>query len=206
MNKPEKRDMFPANTVPIDSHASATLRYIRNSMEAATEFAVPGSAGIAMGMVGLLATALSLMPGFAARWLSIWLLAAFVAALIGGVLVIRPASIRALALSGTPVRKFALCLLPCLFSGAVLTAVLARYDALDAIPGTWLLMYGSSLVAASVPTTRTIGAMGASFILFGLITLLLPHTMQILMLGAGFSGLHILFGLLISRRSLGRQT
>ena len=60
MRKLEKRDMFPANTVPIDSHASATLRYIRNSMEAATAFAVPGSAGVAMGMVGLLATAFSL--------------------------------------------------------------------------------------------------------------------------------------------------
>jgi hypothetical protein len=206
VRKLEKRDMFPANTVPIDSHASATLRYIRNSMEAATAFAVPGSAGVAMGMVGLLATALSLMPGFAARWLGIWLLAALVAALIGGVLIIRPASIRALALSGTPVRKFALCLLPSLFVGAVLTAVLVRYDALNAIPGTWLLLYGCSLIAASVPTTRTIGAMGTSFMLFGLLALLLPHTMQILMLGAGFGGLHILFGLLISRRSHGRET
>src|ERR1700683_4739871 len=206
MRKAENRDMSATNTVLIDSHASATLRYIRSSMEAATAFAVPGSAGIAMGVVGFLATALSFMPGFAARWLSIWLLAALIAALIGGVLIIRPASIRALALSGTPVRRFALCLLPPLFVGAVLTAVLVRYDALDAIPGTWLLLYGCSLIAASVPTTRTIGAMGTSFMIFGLITLVIPHTMQMLMLGAGFSGLQILFGLLISRRSYGRET
>jgi membrane-bound ClpP family serine protease len=77
---------------------------------------------------------------------------------------------------------------------------------LDAIPGTWLLLYGCSLIAASVPTTRTLGAMGTSFMIFGLITLVIPHTMQILMLGAGFSGLHILFGFLISRRSYGRET
>ena len=36
--------MQPANTVRLDNHAVASLRYIRSSMEAAGSFAVPGSA------------------------------------------------------------------------------------------------------------------------------------------------------------------
>jgi len=52
---PEKQTVQSANTVRIDSQAAATLRYIRASMEAASSIAVPGSAGSAMGLVGLLA-------------------------------------------------------------------------------------------------------------------------------------------------------
>jgi len=44
VTKPKKQIMQSANTVQIDSHAAATLRYIRASMEAAVSFAIPGSA------------------------------------------------------------------------------------------------------------------------------------------------------------------
>jgi hypothetical protein len=47
--------MRPSNTVTLDSHAAATLRYIRESMEAAGTIALPGSAGVVMGLVGLTA-------------------------------------------------------------------------------------------------------------------------------------------------------
>jgi hypothetical protein len=48
--------------------------------------------------------------------------------------------------------------------------------------------------------------MGASFALLGLPALLLPLKMQMLVLGAGFGGLHLLFGMLISRGLRGRET
>ena len=54
--------MQSANAVRIDSHAVATLRYIWESMDAAASVAVPGSAGIAMGAVGLLATRFAAPP------------------------------------------------------------------------------------------------------------------------------------------------
>ncbi len=170
-------------------------------MEAATAFTVPGSAGLAMGAVGLLATMLSLAPGFAVHWLGIWVGAAFIAAMIGGALIFRPDSIHRLALSGTPIRKFVISLAPSLAVGAMLTAVLSARGALDLVPGTWLLLYGSALISASVATTRTIGAMGASFMLLGLLALLLPANFQLLALGAGFGGLHVLFGWWISQES-----
>lgn len=193
--------MPPANTVQIESHAVATLRYIRASMDGAASVAVPGSAGIAMGGVGLLATALSYVPSLRAHWLGIWLVAAVVAAGVGLPLITQPSSLRGLTLSGTPVRKFALCLLPSLFAGVVMTGVHWRSGDLDAIPGTWLLLYGCALISASVATTRTIAIMGASFVLLGVVALLLGSGLQVLVLGAGFGGLHILFGLLIGRKT-----
>jgi len=48
--------------------------------------------------------------------------------------------------------------------------------------------------------------LGIFFIMFGLLALLLGDDLQILMLGAGFGGLHIVFGFLIRRMSHGRET
>lgn len=191
--------MRSANTVQIESHATATLRYIRASMDGAAAVAVPGSAGIAMGSIGLLAMALASAPGLREHWFAIWLVAAALAAAAGLPLITQPSSLRGLSLRGAPVRRFALCLLPSLFAGVVMTAVHWGYGNEHAIPGTWLLLYGCALISASVATNRTIAVMGASFVVLGLVALLLPSELQVLMLGAGFGGLHVLFGLLIGR-------
>jgi hypothetical protein len=201
---PEKQTVQSANTVRIDSQAAATLRYIRGAMEAASSIAVPGSAGSAMGIVGLLAAVLSSTAGLREHWLGTWLFAAVVAASLAIALMARPSSLRGLTLSGTPMRKFALCLIPSIFAGAVMTAVHWSAGNLHAIPGTWLLLYGCALIAASVPTTRTIAVMGGLFVALGLCALLLPDNLQTLMLGLGFGGLHLLFGFLIGHADHGR--
>jgi hypothetical protein len=195
----KEEGMRSANTVQIESHAAATLRYIRASMDGAASVAVPGSAGIAIGSVGLLAMALSCVPSLREHWLAIWLAAAAVASGVGLPLITQPSSLRGLTLSGAPVRKFALCLLPALFAGMIMTGVHWSYGNLHAIPGTWLLLYGCALMSASVATTRTIAVMGAAFVALGVIALLLRSELQVFMLGAGFGGLHIAFGILIGR-------
>ncbi len=205
MAKLAKPIMHPANTVPLDSHAAATLRYIRASMESAASLAVPGSAGIAMGIVGIGAALLSSMPSLKGHWFGIWLVAALTAGAVGSTLLGRESSLSALLLAGTPLRKFALCLFPSLIAGAVMTVVHWSDGNLRAIPGTWLLLYGCALIAASAATTRTIGLLGGSFASLGLLALFLPERLQILMLGAGFGGLHLLFGLLIGWRGHGRE-
>jgi len=174
-------------------------------MEAAVSISVPGSAGIAMGIVGLLAMVASSTPALHEHWFPIWLLAAAVAGGLGIALMGRPASLRGLTLSGAPIRKFALCLFPALFAGAVMTVVLWTSGNLHAIPGTWLLLYGCALIAASVPTTRIIGVMGSLFVALGLLALLLPDRLQMFVLGIGFGGLHVIFGLLIGRTAHDRQ-
>ena len=197
--------MQSANAVRIDSHAVATLRYIRASMDAAASVAVPGSAGIAMGSIGVLATLLSSTPGLRGYWIGVWLMAAAVGGGVGFALMTRPASLRGLSLYGTPLRKFALGLFPALLGGAVMTAVHWSNGNLHAIPGTWLLFYGCALISASVSATRMIALMGASFVALGLVALLAPDRLQMLLLGAGFGGLHVLFGVLIGRKGHERQ-
>ena len=183
----------------LDSHAASTLRYIRASMEGAVSLAVPGSAGLALGVLGLLTAAISSVPGLHAHWLEIWLSASLVGAAVGGTLVVRESSLRNLRLIGTPLRKFVLCLTPSLFAAVVMTAVHWTYGNLHAIPGTWLLLYGCALITASAATTRTIGILGGCFALLGMMALLLPDDLQILILAIGFGGLHIVFGFVIGR-------
>lgn len=183
----------------LDSHAASTLRYIRASMEGAAALAVPGSAGIALGILALITAAISSAPGVGEHWLELWLIASLVGAVVGGTLVVRESSLRNLRLIGTPLRKFALCLTPSLFAAVVMTAVDWASGNLRAIPGTWLLLYGCALISASASTTRTIGVLGGCFALLGLIALLLPQGLQILMLAVGFGGLHIVFGFIIGR-------
>jgi hypothetical protein len=194
-----------ANTVRLDSHAAATLRYIRSSMEGAVLLAVPGSAGLVLGTIALLAAALCFVPDLHKYWLAIWLSAALLGAVLGSILIVRESSLRDLRLIGTPLLKFALCLSPSLGAGLVMTAVHWFGGNPHAIPGTWLLLYGCSLVTASAATTRIIAALGVLFVLFGLAALLLPDDLQIVMLGAGFGGLHIVFGFLIGRSGHGRK-
>ncbi len=197
--------MQSANAVRIDSHAAATLRYIRASMDAAASVAVPGSAGLAMGSVGLLAMLASSTSSLHEYWIAVWLVAAALGGGVGSVLMTRPASLRGLSLYGTPLRKFALALFPALLGGAVMTAVHWSSGNLHAIPGTWMLFYGCALISASVAATRIITIMGAVFVTLGLLALLAPDRLQILLLGAGFGGVHVLFGFLIGRKGHERE-
>lgn len=199
------------NTVHIDAHAASTLRYIRASMEAATSLAVPGSAGHAMGAVGIVAAILASSaslgsPGLGSRGLAIWLVAAVVGASVGAVLMFRPASLRGLTATSNPARKFALCMVPALFGGAVMTAVLWANGLLAAIPGTWLLSYGCGAIAASVATNAKVAVMGALFVALGLIAFVAPAPTHSLLLGLGFGGLHVLFGFLIGRSGHGSES
>jgi len=190
---------MPAKTVNLDMHAIATLRYIRDSMDAAGSVAVPGSAGIAMGIVGLAATALSLMPAFAPHWFVIWLTAAPIGALAGALLLTRAASLGSFTAPGTPGRKLVLGLMPGLFAGAVMTGVLWNANHLGAAPGAWLLLYGCALISASVSTRPIVTWMGSCFVALGVLALVAPAPSQIPLLGLGFGGLHIIFGILIAR-------
>jgi hypothetical protein len=198
--------MPSAKTVNLDTHAMATLRYIRESMDAAGSVAVPGSAGIAMGIVGFAATALSLIPNLAPHWFTLWLVAAPIAAIAGVLLMTRSASMVSLIGPGKPGRKLLLGLMPSLFAGAVLTAVLWHANYLGAAPGTWLLLYGCALISASIVTKRIVRWMGGCFVALGVLALVAPPESQIPLLGLGFGGLHFIFGILIARGADGQQT
>ena len=191
MNRPK--------TIPLDTHAAATLQYIRASMDAAVSLSIPGSAGIAMGSVGLLAAVLAVAPAFRPYWFWIWIAAALIAASLGAFRMARQPASRGSLLSGTPVRRFMLGLFPGLFAGAVMTVVLRVTGNDQLLPASWLVLYGCALIAASAPTTRALGVLGACFVGLGLLTYALSPAWHMLALGAGFGGLHLVFGLLARR-------
>jgi len=198
--------MASTKTVNLDAHAAATLRYIRASMDAAARVSIPGSAGIVMGIIGVAAAAISLAPPFKQHWHLVWLSAAPVAASAGGLLLTRPASLLSFTASGTAGRKLAFCLLPSLFAGAAMTLVLWSGDRMNAVPGTWLLLYGCALISASVPTTALVAWMGICFVGLGIAALFAPFVPQMILLGLGFGGLHIVFGILMGRIDNGRES
>lgn len=189
--------------VAIDSHALGTLNYIRSSIEAAGAFAVPGTAGIAMGAVGLAAAGLASLPALSVDWIWIWLAASVLAAGFGIVLIARHRADRGLTLYSGPARRFVLCLCPALLAGGVLTAVLWQAGESRLLPGMWLLLYGSAVLSATLLTARAmmrlIGVMGGLFVLWGAVAFELPMRWHNLVLGAGFGVLHLAFGLLIGR-------
>jgi hypothetical protein len=189
--------------VPIESRALGTLSYIRASMDAASSLAVPGLAGIVMGAIGAAAALLTYVPAIGNHWLAVWLVAACLAFLLGGALVARQVSQRGGSLISGPFKKFLMCLCPTLLAGAVMTLVLSHGDMQHLIPGTWLLLYGCAVIAASTATNskslRIVASMGALFVLLGSAAFLLPAPTHRLLLGAGFGGLHLISGILIGR-------
>ncbi|HEY1314229.1 MAG TPA: hypothetical protein VGE92_10145 [Steroidobacteraceae bacterium] len=189
----------------IESRALGTLAYIRASIESSSSLDVPGMAGIVMGVIGLLAAILVSLPRGAPHWLGIWLIAAAAALALGSALIARQIAERGHARYWGPARKFVLCLCPALLAGGVLTLVLSGAGSVAFIPGMWLLLYGCAVLSASTVTTaavaRLVGIMGAVFVALGSITFALPLAAHNGMLGLGFGGVHILFGLLIGRVS-----
>jgi hypothetical protein len=191
------------NTVAIDSHALGTLNYIRASIDAAGAFAVPGTAGMAMGAVGLVAAAVASVPALAVHWLIIWLVAATVGAGVGVVLVARHRSGVGLPLYRGPARRFVLCLCPALLAGGVLTLVLCQAGETRLLPGVWLLLYGCAVLSATLMTApammRLIGTMGGLFVVCGALAFEVAPHWHNLILGGGFGLLHLVFGFLIGR-------
>jgi hypothetical protein len=184
----------------LHARAMDNLSFIRSTMERATAFtAVPGWGGVAMGITALMATWVA--HGLPSReWLVVWLSASALALTIGGstmALKARRAGTSVLSYSG---RRFVLSYVPPLAVGALLTFVLVRAGLYAALPGTWLLLYGTGVVTGGAFSVRVVPIMGLCFMALGAIALLAPAAWGEGLMATGFGGLHILFGLIIARR------
>jgi hypothetical protein len=186
---------------PLHVRAMDDLSFIRRTMERATEFtAVPGWGGVAMGLTALLAALVAARTTSPAAWVRYWLVAAGVALVIGGGTMAAKAR-----RAGTPVlswsgRRFVLSFLPPLAVGALLTLVLVEHQVVHALPGTWLLLYGTGIVTGGAFSVRAVPVMGICFMLLGAAALFGPAAWGNPLMAAGFGGLHLVFGLLIARR------
>jgi hypothetical protein len=181
-------------------HALSNLRYIREAMERASAFtSIPGWGGVAIGMTATAAAALAYArPG--RTFLLIWLGEAILAASVAAVTMVRKAARANVSFRGVAARRFFVSYFAPLAAGAALTVVLARGGFFAALPATWLLLYGASFVSSGAYSIPLVPVMGVCFMLLGISACFVPLAAGDILLGAGFGGLHVVFGFLIARR------
>lgn len=177
------------------------LAFIRNTMEAAGAFtAVSGWGMVAIGVLSILVAGAATQQKTATGALGIWLaLAVFSPAIMIWAMVRKARAARMPLLSG-PGRKFVLSFSPPMAVGALLTLVLFRAGLMEIIPGVWLLLYGTAVVAGGAFSVKIVPVMGLCFMAAGVIALFTPAAFAPFILGAAFGGLHIAFGIPIARR------
>jgi hypothetical protein len=198
---------------PISMHAHAldNIRYIRETMERAGSFtAVPGWGGIVMGLTAVGAAVAANWAPSDQSWLGVWLSEGLVAIIVG-VVAMRLKAIRlrseaaGLPLWSAPARKFVFSFVPPLLVGAVLTLALWHAGAVSTIPGVWLMLYGTGVITGGAFSVPVVPVMGACFLAEGALAMFAPSAFGArawgnFWLGAGFGGLHIIFGSIIARR------
>lgn len=192
-----RRDESPA----LHERATSDLAFIRATLERSGSFtAVPGYGGMWLGATALAATALARAQSSDLAWLLVWLGEALVA---GGLMVYaldRKARRAGSSLAAGPGARFLRCMVPPILAGALLTWVLFRSGRVYDLPGTWLLMYGVTVLTAgafSIPIVRIIGI---SFFLLAPAAFFTNAALRDLWLALGFGGFHLVFGWIIARR------
>jgi hypothetical protein len=177
------------------------LRYIRETMERAGSFtAVPGWGGVAMGLTALASALLASRQGTRQAWLETWLVEGSLAIALGILAMWRKASAAGLPLWSAPARKFVFSFVPPLIAGGALTVVLWNAGLATAIPGVWLMLYGTGVITGGAFSVPIVPVMGACFLVEGAVATFAPAAWGDFWLGLGFGGLHILFGFIIAKR------
>ena len=185
----------------LHDRAMDNLRYIRETMERASSFtAVPGWGQVAVGVTAFIATYVGAHQPTARAWLGTWLAEAVIALLIAGWLIDRKARKTGVLLLSGPGRKVAFSLSPPMIVGALLTVVLFQSGLTRIIPGMWLLLYGTGVVAGGMFSVSVVPVMGICFMVLGAAALFAPAGWGNWFMAAGFGGLHIIFGAIIARK------
>jgi hypothetical protein len=169
-------------------------------MESAGAFtAVPGLGTMIVGATALVAAVVASYQTHPMAWVKVWLVAAAVAMPIGFVMLQRKARAAGTPLFSGPGRRFALSLLPPLIAAAIVSGALVQAGVFRPVPGVWLLLYGTAVVTGGAFSVRVVTLMGLSFMVLGGVALFFADAKDLLM-GAGFGGLHLIFGWVIRER------
>jgi hypothetical protein len=177
------------------------LAFIRDTMEAAGSFtAVSGWGMVAVGVIATIAATIASSQHSVLRSIYVWMIAAVLAPCVMMWAIVRKARRAKVPLLSGPGRKFLLVFSPPMLVGALLTVVLFRAGLVETIPGMWLLLYGTAVVAGGAFSVRLVPLMGICFMLAGTLAIFSPAAWNDWIMAAAFGGLHMAFGVPIARR------
>lgn len=190
----------PPEASSLHGRAMDNLAFIRNTMEAAGAFtAVSGWGMVAIGVLAIAVAIVASQSSTATGALMVWLASALLPPPVMLWAMVRKARRAKMPLLSGPGRKFVLSFSPPIMVGALLTLVLYREGLFDVIPGMWLLLYGTAVVAGGAFSIKIVPVMGLCFMAAGVIAVFSPVTWNHWIMGAAFGGLHIAFGIPIAR-------
>ena len=185
--------------VSLPERASQDLQFVRNAIARVDgASAASGVGGMLMGVCGVCVAILASAETDFLAQLRIWLAGGMLAAPLGLAAVLFKARRR--KLHWDPVRRFVLCLLPCLFVGALLSWQLRLAAQFALIPAVWLLLYGCGVLAAGSYAVQPVRWMGVAFIGCGVAACWVPVAWLNALLGSAFGILHIVFGWWVFKR------
>ena len=195
------RVVSPTEPPALHDRAMDNLRYIRETMERATPFTgISGWGEITIGVTALIASFIAAQQSTFKAWFAVWVAEGLISLLIAGWSMDRKARAVHMPLVSGPGRKAVFSLAPPLIAGALLTLVLKRAGVESAIPGLWLLLYGTGVITGGMFSVRAVPAMGVCFMLLGAVAVFTPVAYNNWFMAAGFGGLHVLFGAIIVRK------
>jgi hypothetical protein len=197
-----KRDSRLGEPSPaLHARAMDNLAFIRTTMENAGAFtAVSGWGMVAVGVLALIGALIAAVQPTADRWLYVWLAVSTVSLIVQLWAMLAKARSSGIPLLTGPGRKFVLAVSPPIVVGAMLTIALYSHGATSIIPGVWLLLYGTAVIAGGASSVEIVPVMGFCFLIAGVLALVTPMSWSDWILAGAFGGLHIAFGVPIARR------
>lgn len=191
----------PERDPALSDRALDNLRFIRDTMERAGTFTAISGWGIAAVGVAAMLAALIAQSRPTVPWrVGTWVITAAVCIGISMWATAQKARRSQLSMVSGPAQKLALAFAPAMIVGALLTAALLRLGVNDLLPGVWLLLYGTAVVAGGAFSVRIIPVMGLCFMVLGAVALFTPPWIGDWLMVAGFGLVHVVFGTQIARR------
>ena len=195
--RPPAEERDPA----LSDRALDNLRFIRETMERAGTFtAISGWGIVAVGAVAMVAAYVAELRPTVPWRVGTWVATAAACIALSMWATARKAKRSDISMVSGPAQKLALAFSPAMVVGALLTGALLRIGANELLPGVWLLLYGTAVVAGGAFSVRIIPVMGLCFMVLGAVALFTPAWFGSWLMVGGFGVIHVVFGIQIARR------
>lgn len=196
---PVDPSLAPHAPTSLSERLARDLGTIARVMDHARGFpAISPGGWIAMGSVGIALGSSASLAGEPHSWLLAWLATAAVAMTVGLAATLRRARAQDYALWSRPAASFWMQLVTPLVLGALLTALWTARERWELVAGTWLVFYGTGLMAGGSCCRHAVRRAGLVFQGLGLAAFAWP-TLGSALLVAGFGGVHLVTGMTMWR-------